>query len=375
MGVDVSFGSEIAEREGSGEMEGVAVWGKYLQVENVQEMVKKDPSAIPEIYVREEKDKPSVGDDSPLTSEIPVIDFSALISGEECELRKLDKACQDWGFFQIINHGIQEEVLQKVNKGAADFFGLPLEEKNKYEIGSDDVQGYGQIHVVSEDQTLDWGDALILHMFPSKLRKLKFWPTTPLGFKEAIEVYSAEVSKIAEQLIGSISLLLGMNKDRLLSLHEEVIEMLRINYYPSCSRPDQVLGVSPHSDSSTITILLQDEDVTGLQIRHNGSWLPVKPIPNALVVNLGDALEIWSNGRYESIEHRAITNEHKARISLATFVYPHASAEIEPLESQLDGQQCKKLYKKMSHGEFLKNKMMQKMDGKAHLEFAKIQYD
>lgn len=67
---------------------------------------------------------------------------------------------------------------------------------------------------------------------------------------------------------------------------------MRMNYYPTCSRPDLVLGVSPHSDCSSITLLLQDDDITALQIKHKEAWIPVKPVPNALVVNIGDVVEV-----------------------------------------------------------------------------------
>ncbi|BFG36221.1 hypothetical protein CerSpe_224950 [Prunus speciosa] len=82
--------------------------------------------------------------------------------------------------------------------------------------------------------------------------------------------------------------------------------------------PGKVLGLSPLSDTGTITLLMQEDNVTGLQIRKEGEWVPVKPIPNALVVNVGDVIEILSNGKYKSIEHRAVTIETKARISFAT---------------------------------------------------------
>lgn len=85
---------------------------------------------------------------------------------------------------------------------------------------------------------------------------------------------------------------MGMDKDTLLGLHKEFVQALRVNYYPTCSIPDQVLGISPHSDTSILTILMQDDDVTGLQIKHSGEWVPVKPIPNALVVNIGDVIEV-----------------------------------------------------------------------------------
>ncbi|KAK8466514.1 hypothetical protein PHAVU_008G118300, partial [Phaseolus vulgaris] len=99
-----------------------------------------------------------------------------------------------------------------------------------------------------------------------------------------------------------------------------------------CNTPGQVLGLSPHSDTSTITLLMQDDDITGLEIRHQGGWVPVIPISDALVVN------ILTNGKYKSIEHRAVTNKNKKRLSYALFVCPNGDAEVEPLDHVIDAQ-------------------------------------
>lgn len=85
---------------------------------------------------------------------------------------------------------------------------------------------------------------------------------------------------------------MGMEKDALLGLHKELVQVWLVNYYPPCCMPDELLGNSPQSDTSTITILMQEDNVTGLQIRKEGEWEPVKPIPNPLVVNVGDVIEV-----------------------------------------------------------------------------------
>lgn len=87
-------------------------------------------------------------------------------------------------------------------------------------------------------------------------------------------------------------MMLGMNKGGLLSLHKDMGRSLRVNYYPTCPNPDRVIGINPHSDATSISILLQDDDATGLEIQHDGGWVPVKPIPNSLIVNIGDVIEV-----------------------------------------------------------------------------------
>jgi isopenicillin N synthase-like dioxygenase len=85
---------------------------------------------------------------------------------------------------------------------------------------------------------------------------------------------------------------MGLEKHALLEQHKELVQCLRTNYYPPCMTPEKVLGLSPHSDSNTITILMQDDDVVGLEIRHKGNWVPVTPVSDALVVNVGDIIEV-----------------------------------------------------------------------------------
>ncbi|XP_021825498.1 protein SRG1-like [Prunus avium] len=352
-------------------------YGSSLPAPNVQEIVRSDPLLVPERYlIRNEEDLPKCGDhmsQSHLSSEVPIIDFSLLSKGHKEELKKLDLACKEWGFFQMVNHGVATEVLQAMKDAAAEFFELELEEKNKIAMPPDDIQGYGHTHVVSEEQILDWSDSLSLFVYPSRYRKLKFWPTTPKEFKEVIEVYSSEVKKVGEELLRSLSIIMGMERDTLLGLHKELLQALRVNYYPQCCMPDKVLGLSPHSDKSSITILMQEDNAAGLQIRQAGEWVPVKPIPNALVVNVGDAIEIWSNGKYKSIEHKVVTTESKARLSYASFLLPNDDVKVEPFDYMVESTGSVRMYKKVRFGDYLRQAFKKKIDGKAHIQTVKIE--
>eukprot|EP00268_Persea_americana_P054540 TRINITY_DN6253_c0_g1_i10.p1 TRINITY_DN6253_c0_g1~~TRINITY_DN6253_c0_g1_i10.p1 ORF type:complete len:297 (-),score=58.49 TRINITY_DN6253_c0_g1_i10:1024-1914(-) len=276
--------------ESSSEDQGLG-WGKSLPVESVQEIVRKDSRNIPHRYIREDVDRPKDTDLYPLQLEIPLIDFS-LLSSDKDEREKLHQACKEWGFFQITNHGIAEDVLQRMKAAAAAFFELPLEEKKMYSMASNDLQGYGQAYVVSEQQKLDWSDILFLMTLPIKDRKLNYWPTRVTSFMEVVDAYSKEINRVAKELFANLSLMMNMGKETLQRLHGEMKQAIRLNYYPICSRPELVLGVSPHSDCSTMSLLLQDDEVSALQIQHEGHWVPIEPIPRALVVNVGDIFEV-----------------------------------------------------------------------------------
>jgi len=101
------------------------------------------------------------------------------------------------------------------------------------------------------------------------------------------------MKRVGEELLSSLSIIMGLEKHALVVLHKEFIQALRVNYYPPCNTPEQVLGMSPHSDTGTITLLMQDDDVSGLEIRNKGNWVPINPILDALVVNIGDVIEVY----------------------------------------------------------------------------------
>ncbi|XP_028791667.1 S-norcoclaurine synthase 1-like, partial [Neltuma alba] len=285
---------------------------KSLPVPRVQEIVKNDAHNVPHRYIRDQEERPVLDQLLPISSEIPVLDFSLLAKRDQHEQKKLDSACKEWGFFQIINHGVGEDLMQKMKKAGRGFFDLGMEEKQKCSMAENDIQGYGQAFVVSEDQKLDWSDIMILMTNPPQYRNLKYWPLTVIGFN------------VDGNGRGRSKRVAPSGKTR--SAYELLSTM---------SQPDLVLGISPHSDSGTITILLQDDHITALRIHHHGHWIPVKPLPGAFFVNVGDTLEVWSNGRYKSVQHRAVTNESRARISIAMLVSPHDEAEMGPAEPML----------------------------------------
>ncbi|XP_075499869.1 protein LATERAL BRANCHING OXIDOREDUCTASE 1-like [Primulina tabacum] len=349
-------------------------YGSSLPVPSVQEIVRNDPTNIPEKYIKDDEDRPKDSDISHLSLHIPIIDLSLLSDGDEAERRKLDVACKEWGFFQVINHNC-DEVIPNMKASVAAFFALPLTEKKKYAMAVDDIQGYGQGYVVSEDQKLDWNDLIFLMTLPSNTRNMKYWPLTIPSFKESVDEYAVEIQRVTDEIFKNLSLLMGKEENCLKDLHKGVKQGIRMNYYPNCCRPDLVLGVSPHSDASSITLLVQEDEITALQIKHKGEWVPVKPIPNAIVVNVGDVLEAWSNGIYKSIEHRAVTNEEKGRISVAAFVIPGNEAELNPVETMVDDDRSPQIYRNdVKYIDYLRYTLAKKMDGKlANIEYLKLE--
>ncbi|GMN47123.1 hypothetical protein TIFTF001_016300 [Ficus carica] len=149
---------------------------------------------------------------------------------------------------------------------------------------------------------------------------------------------------------------------------------LNFNYYPKCPNPELTAGVGRHSDISTITILLQD-DSGGLYVRREGSeadsWIHVPPVTDALVINVGDVLQIMSNGLYKSVEHRVLPNKNKNRISIPIFVNPGPDAIIGPQPQVLETGE-KPRYKQVLYSDYFNHFFSKPHDGKKAIEFAKI---
>ncbi|KAK9115745.1 hypothetical protein Sjap_014692 [Stephania japonica] len=160
---------------------------------------------------------------------------------------------------------------------------------------------------------------------------MRFWSTHPPSFRESLDKYSAEMQRVALVLFGLLAKNLGLEPEKLTDHFKNGTQAVRMNYYPPCPQADKVLGLSLHSDANALSLLLQVNDVQGLQIRRNGTWVSVESIPGALIVNIGDIIEIMSNGRYKSIEHRAVVNPKEECLSIGLFHSPKFDSDVGPI--------------------------------------------
>ncbi|XP_031132286.1 protein SRG1-like [Ipomoea triloba] len=349
-------------------------FGATLPVPSVQELAKQKPAAVPSRYIRQDLRSPPESKPPCSSTQVPVIDMQKLMSQEsthDSELRRLHFACKDWGFFQLINHGVSSSVLEKAKVEVQGFFNLPLEEKQKCGQIAGEIEGFGQLFVVSEEQKLDWADMFFIKTLPQHIRSPHLFPKLPPSFRDTIEAYSVEVNKVAMKVLRLIAKNLGIKDEEMCKLYEGGMQSMRMNYYPPCPQPELVMGLSPHSDADGLTILLQVNETQGLQIKKNGAWLPVVPIPNSLIVNIGDTLEIFTNGIYRSIEHRAVVSWDKERMSVATFHAPKLDAELGPAGGLVTAETPPK-YKRISVPEFFRLFFSSKLDGKSHVDVFKI---
>ncbi|CAL1399406.1 unnamed protein product [Linum trigynum] len=348
-------------------------FGGSLAVPNVQQLASSSNDVVPVRYIRPELELERVSNDE-YSGRIPVIDIGKLVDGDEESAKLLHSACRDWGFFQVINHGVAEEVILNMKDDVQEFFRQPLQLKMECAQLPNDLEGFGQAFVVSEEQKLDWGDMLYILTRPTQGRKMRFWPKVPSSFRATLDKYSSELEKLSVILLSSMARNLGLDPDKLLSSFKEGSQSIRMNYYPPCKQASKVTGLSPHSDAGGLTLLTQVNQVQGLQIKKDGKWVPVAPIPGAFIVNIGDIIEIMSNGEYKSIEHRAVVNPEKERLSIAAFHNTNFNAMIGPLPAIISGDQKQAPnYKTVSAIDYIKLVVSCKLDGKGLVDQMKIQ--
>ncbi|CAH8339288.1 unnamed protein product [Eruca vesicaria subsp. sativa] len=358
---------EMKTKKGLGEM-----WPEPII--RVQSLAESNLTTVPDRFIKppSQRANETIIVDYPLEADamnIPVIDLSSILSGNQEDKKRMSEACREFGFFQVINHGVRPELMDAAREAWRRFFHLPAEAKEAYSNSPSTYEGYGSRLGVEEGALLDWNDYYFLNFLPLVLKDLNKWPSLPSNIREVTEEYGEELVKLGERLMRIFSSNLGVKEEQLQEAFgvEGFGACMRVNYYPKCPRPELALGLSPHSDPGGITILLPDNHVAGLQVRHGDTWITVNALPNAFVVNLGDQMQILSNSIYKSSEHRVIVNSQKERMSLAFFYNPKSDIPIQPLQ-QLVSATNPPLYPPMSFDEYRLFIRTQGPRGKTYVE-------
>ncbi|TKY49528.1 SRG1 protein [Spatholobus suberectus] len=325
-----------------------------LSVPSVQELAFQRPEKVPPRYIRDEDGDDIIGTYlSDPSLRVPFIDMAKLVNAgtQQDELQRLHLACKDWGVFQLVNHGLPNTSLKNMGNQVQRFFELPLQEKKRWAQRPGSLEGYGQAFVTSEDQKLDWNDMIFLKCLPIQNRKLDLWPENPPEFRETLERYSEETREVAVSIVKFITMSLGLKDTQISGSFRDGLYDIRMNCYPPCPEPERVLGIVPHADNSGITLLLDCADFPGLQFLKDKKWVNVEPIERAIVVNIGQIIEVMSNGIYKAPEHRAVVNKIKERFSIVTFCYPGPHMDIGPAD-KLIGEGNVAVYKKLTNAEY-----------------------
>jgi 2'-deoxymugineic-acid 2'-dioxygenase/mugineic-acid 3-dioxygenase len=239
---------------------------------------------------------------------------------------------------QVVNHGVEEDVVRGFRDAAAEFFAMSAEEKLPY--CSDDRSKPFRLAsstTYDRDETRYWLDYLALQCHPVSQELVRHWPAEPTSFRQHLAEFSEAVHELAQMLLRLIAEGLGLKADIFAGDLSTGVTQMNVNYYPPCPDPSLTLGLLPHCDRHLLTVLSQgDVEVEGLQARHNGRWMLVRPVPDAFVVNFGHQMEIITNGVLASVEHRVITNSIATRMSVATLIMPKMECRIGPTPEMVD---------------------------------------
>ncbi|KAK9076511.1 hypothetical protein SSX86_004845 [Deinandra increscens subsp. villosa] len=308
---------------------------------------------IPQQYVLPRSQRPNTTLVDQISTSLPVIDLSMLDHPAHRSqlILQVHTACNQLGFFQVINHGISTMVMKGALDSAEEFFDLPSDEKMCF--ASADVHKpvrYGTSMNHELDQVFYWRD-FIKHYANPISEWIDLWPSSPPTYKEKMGNYGMLMNLLQKKLIEVVLESLGLNANYLQDDIKEGSQVMAVNCYPSCPEPDLALGMPPHTDYGTLTILNQSHQ--GLEIMdHEKKWHPVPFIEGALIVQLGDQFEVISNGRYKSIPHRAVVNVQKKRFSIASLHSMRLEKKVGPAPELVD-EQNPVAYKEGSFGEFL----------------------
>lgn len=309
---------------------------------------------------------------------IPVIDLSgasraARRRGEV--VGQVKAAAETVGFFQVVNHGVPGEVLAEMLAAVRRFHEEPAEVKRPYYTR--DVANkvrFNSNFDLFQSPAANWRDTLFCQVAPEPPRPEEL----PVAVREIMLGYGDAVRKLAVAVLELLSEALGLAAGHL----EEMgcVEGISVvsNYYPPCPQPHLTLGTSRHSDPAFLTVLLQD-DMGGLQVLAHDlhgdhwHWVDVPPVPDALVINIGDLLQLVSNKRLKSVEHRVVASSKRAaRISVASFCNTNLRTStrlygpIKQLTSDMDNPP---LYRGTTVGEFLSHYDSKGLDGRPALDY------
>ncbi|XP_011074823.1 1-aminocyclopropane-1-carboxylate oxidase 5-like [Sesamum indicum] len=262
---------------------------------------------------------------------IPVIDFSKIEGKERADtLAEIDRCCEEWGFFQLINHGITEELLERVKKVATECYKLEREQGFKNSKPVQLLNDLVEKKSAEKIENVDWEDVFLL----SDENDTE-WPSKTIGFKETMKEYRIELKKLGHKVMEIMDENLGLPKGYIKNAFDGGIDNAaffgtKVSHYPPCPYPEKVNALRAHTDAGGVVLLFQDDEVKGLQMLKDGVWIDVQPLKNAIVINTGDQIEVLSNGRYKSIWHRVVPQTDGQRRSIASFYNPSLKATIQP---------------------------------------------
>ncbi|MER9794155.1 2-oxoglutarate and iron-dependent oxygenase domain-containing protein [Mesorhizobium sp. M0213] len=254
------------------------------------------------------------------------------------ERKRLRLACEEYGFFYLVEHGIPKEQIAEAIQTSRRFFALPQSTKERYGHAAQNVypataRGYSPLHgeVLHPEAGPDPKEMFDLGIENEDDRR-PFAGRTRLpddavapGFARSLHALQTTVlNEVVPQLGIALADLIDMEKGWFRRHFSPPTVLQRVIRYPSSGGT-----AAKHTDNGFFTLLLQEELPTrSLQAWIQGRWMPVPSLPDSLVVNLGDMLQTLSNDRFMSTPHQVVHSGPTDRISLPFFIYPDIDARL-----------------------------------------------
>ncbi|XVF77998.1 hypothetical protein PTKIN_Ptkin14bG0093100 [Pterospermum kingtungense] len=302
---------------------------------------------------------------------IPLIDFDGINKDACLRCKIIDEvksSCEKWGFFQLINHGIEASILEEMIEGICRFHEQDLEVKKEFYTRDYYTKNvlYHSNYNLHEAPAACWRDTLT---FITGVYRPPIPEELPATCRDIMINYTKEIMKLGKTVYELLSEALGLNPNYLNDIGCADGIFAPCHYYPACPEPHLAMGLTTHADTSFITILLQDQ-IGGLQVLHENQWIDVTPVPGALVVNVGDLLQLISNDKFISSYHRVVAKNEGPRISVAcifrTHHHPENSSKLYGPILELLSEKNPPLYRQITVKEIVKQLHPKKNEESSH---------
>ncbi|KAI9075003.1 hypothetical protein K1719_043053 [Acacia pycnantha] len=303
---------------------------------------------------------------------IPIVDLAGIHSNLTLHVEAVEQigsASQKWGFFQVINHGIPNNVLDEMINGIRRFHEQDSEvRKQFYSREKKRKVNYFSNAGLFTNNPVDWRDTLGFLVAPNPAKP----EDIPEICRDIVIEYSKKIRELGHTIFELLSEALGLNPSYLKELGCVEGTYALGHYYPPCPEPELTLGATKHTDADFMTILLQDQ-LGGLQVLHDNHWVEVPPVHGALVVNIGDLLQLITNDRFISVFHRVLSSQTGPRVSIASFFINYndmveGSSKVYGPIKELLSEENKPLYKDTNIKEFLTHHFSKGLDGDTALQ-------
>jgi isopenicillin N synthase-like dioxygenase len=276
---------------------------------------------------------------------LPTLDlrrFDGPASERSHFLEELRKAARNVGFFYLVGHGIGDGLIQDVLKVSRRFFALPEKDKLAIEmVNSPHFRGYNRAGFEHTRGKPDWREQVDLgperpalsfdrEAAPwTRLQGPNQWPAAFPEFKSTLLVYQDEATALAIKVLRAFAAALEQSEEVFAPIYTPAPNpLIKIIRYPGRASNESDQGVGAHKDSGFVTLLLQEKQA-GLQVQAEDGWIDAPPVPGSFVVNIGEILEMASNGYLRANVHRVVSPPQGVdRLSVALFLGARHDATV-----------------------------------------------